>query len=264
MSSSKLGVGFIGSGFVAKFHLEAWRGVRDADVLGVYSPNMAHAEATAARARELRVGNARAFKSIEEMIAAPEIDCVWLCGPNHMRVQNMEAICDAVQSGTGKLIGVACEKPLARNVAEAKRMVQLVERSGLLHGYLEDQIFAPSVTRGRKVMWSRAAALTGRPYLARAAEEHSGPHAPWFWRGELQGGGVLNDMMCHSIEVGRFMLTKPGAARSSSTAEGVGTDCEFEMVSTRLCRDSQAEHGCRLQEQSSRRFCTSDNQLRRR
>jgi predicted dehydrogenase len=31
----------------------------------------------------------------------------------------------------------------------------------------------------------------------------------------LQGGGVLNDMMCHSIEVARFMLTKPGAQRSS-------------------------------------------------
>jgi predicted dehydrogenase len=64
-------------------------------------------------------------------------------------------------------------------------------------------------------MWTRAAALTGRPYLARAAEEHSGPHSPWFWRGELQGGGVLNDMMCHSVEVARFMLTKPGAPRSS-------------------------------------------------
>ena len=76
---SKLGIGFIGSGFVTKFHLEAWRGVRDADVLGIYSPNTAHAEETAARARELRVGNAQAFKSIEEMIAAPEIDCVWLC-----------------------------------------------------------------------------------------------------------------------------------------------------------------------------------------
>ena len=215
MSLNKLGIGFIGSGFVAKFHLDAWRGVRDADVLGVYSPNTAHAEATAARARELRVGDARAFNSIEEMITAPEIDCVWLCGPNHMRVQNMEAICEAIQSGKGKLIGVACEKPLARNVAEARRMVQLVEASGLLHGYLEDQIFAPSVTRGREIMWSRAAALTGRPYLARAAEEHGGPHSPWFWRGELQGGGVLNDMMCHSIEVGRFMLTKPGAPRSS-------------------------------------------------
>jgi predicted dehydrogenase len=80
------------------------------------------------------------------MIAAHEIDCVWLCGPNHLRVQNMEAICDAIQSGRGKLIGIACEKPLARNVAEARRMVQLVEQSGLLHGYLEDQIFAPGVT----------------------------------------------------------------------------------------------------------------------
>ena len=33
---------------------------------------------------------------------------------------------------------------------------------------------------------------------------------PWFWRGELQGGGVLNDMMCHSALVVRHLLTKPG------------------------------------------------------
>jgi len=213
--SNKLGVGFIGSGFVAKFHLQAWRGVRDADVLGVYSPNPEHAAATAALARDLRVGNARPFSSIEEMVAAPEIDCLWLCGPNHQRLQNMKAICDALDAGKGKLIGIACEKPLARNAGEARQMVQMVERTGLLHGYLEDQIFAPSVTRGKEIMWTRAAALTGRPYLARAAEEHSGPHSPWFWRGDLQGGGVLNDMMCHSVEVARFMLTKPGAPRSS-------------------------------------------------
>jgi predicted dehydrogenase len=221
MARDKLGVGFIGSGFVAKFHLQAWRGVRDADVLGVYSPNAEHAGTTAALASELRVGNARAFSSIEDMIAAPEIDCIWLCGPNYLRLQNMEAICNAIRNGKGKLIGIACEKPLARNVAEARRMVKLVEESGLLHGYLEDQMFAPSVTRGKQIMWSRAAALTGRPYLARAAEEHSGPHSPWFWQGELQGGGVLNDMMCHSIEVARFMLTKPGSPRSSIRAEKV-------------------------------------------
>jgi predicted dehydrogenase len=215
MAGSKLGIGFIGSGFVAKFHLQAWRGVRDADVLGVYSPNREHAEATAALSRQLRVGEARAFNSIEEMVAAPEIDCIWLCGPNYQRVENMQQIVHALQSGKGKLIGIACEKPLARNVAEARRMVELIEQSGLLHGYLEDQMFAPSVTRGKEIMWNRAAALTGRPYLARAAEEHSGPHSPWFWQGELQGGGVLNDMMCHSIEVARFMLTKPGAVRSS-------------------------------------------------
>ena len=218
MSGNKLGIGFIGSGFVAKFHLQAWRGVRDADVRGIYSPNKEHAEATAALARELRSGDAHAFDSIEEMIASPEIDCIWLCGPNHLRIENMEAIVKAVKDGKGKLIGIACEKPLARNVAEARRMVDLVEQSALLHGYLEDQIFAPSVMRGRQIMWSRAAALSGRPYLARAAEEHSGPHSPWFWQGELQGGGVLNDMMCHSIEVARFMLTQPGAPRTSIRA----------------------------------------------
>jgi predicted dehydrogenase len=221
MAANRLGIGFIGSGFVTRFHLQAWIGVRDADVLGVYSPNPVHAAATADLARELRVGKARAFNSIEEMIAAPEIDCLWLCGPNHLRLQNMQSICDALQSGKGKLIGVACEKPLARNVAEARRMVKMVEQSGLLHGYLEDQMFAPSVTRGKQILWGRAAALTGRPYLARAAEEHSGPHSPWFWQGELQGGGVLNDMMCHSIEVARFMLTKPGAPRSSIHPEKV-------------------------------------------
>ncbi len=215
MPSKRLGVGFIGSGFVTRFHIQSWAGVRDADVLGVYSPNYEHAEATASFAQGLRVGSARAFNSIEEMVAAPDIDCLWLCAPNHSRLQNMQTICDAVRAGKGKLIGVACEKPLARNVAEARRMVEMVERSGLLHGYLEDQMFAPSVTRGKQIIWSRAAALTGRPYLARAAEEHSGPHSPWFWQGELQGGGVLNDMMCHSIEVARFMLTRPGAPRAS-------------------------------------------------
>ncbi|HKG20499.1 MAG TPA: Gfo/Idh/MocA family oxidoreductase [Blastocatellia bacterium] len=214
MTPKRLGVGFIGSGFITRFHIQSWVGVRDADVAGVYSPDREHAASAAALARGLRVGDARAFDSIEEMVAAPEIDCVWVCGPNHMRVDNMRRILDTLESGKGKLIGIACEKPLARNAAEARRMVEMVERAGVLHGYLEDQIFSPGITRGKEIIWARAASLTGRPYLARAAEEHSGPHMPWFWQGDLQGGGVLNDMMCHSIEVSRFLLTPPGAARS--------------------------------------------------
>jgi predicted dehydrogenase len=209
-----LGVGFIGSGFITRFHIRSWVGVRDADVRGVWSPNRARAEEAAGLARSLGVGECRAFGSIEEMVQAPEIDAIWLCGPNHARIENVERIEEAVSRG-GKLVGIACEKPLARNVAEARRVVELVERAGLLHGYLEDQLFSPGLERGRALAWARGAALTGRPYLARAAEEHSGPHMPWFWRGDLQGGGVLNDMMCHSLEVGRFLLTKPGAPRNS-------------------------------------------------
>ncbi len=214
MSSDRLGIGFIGSGFITRFHIQSMVGVREADVLGVWSPNDEHAEAAAALARDLDVGAARAFASIEAMVADPAVDAVWLCGPNHTRVANIDAICAALTAGA-TLRGVACEKPLARTVAEAKRIKTLVDEAGLSHGYLENQLFAPAVTRGRELLWRRGAALTGRPYLARAAEEHSGPHMPWFWRGDLQGGGVLNDMMCHSIEVVRHLLTAPGAPRAS-------------------------------------------------
>ena len=214
-ASARLGVGLIGSGFNAGFHLQAFRAVRDADVRGVWSPDPARAAAAAARARALDVGDAKPRGSITEMVADPEIDAIWIAGPNHRRVENIEEIVDAVVQGRGTLRGIACEKPLARTVAEARRIVQLVKNAGLVHGYLENQVFSPHVQVGRALIWSRGAARTGRPYLARAAEEHSGPHAPWFWRGDLQGGGVLNDMMCHSALLVRHLLTRPGAPRGS-------------------------------------------------
>lgn len=212
--SRRLGVGFVGSGFMTRFHIRSWQAVRDGDVRGVWSPNPTHAGEAAALARELGVGEARAYPSLEAMVEAPEIDAIWICGPNHARVDNMERIVAALGRGA-TLKAVACEKPLGRNAAEAARMVELVEQSGLLHGYLENQVFAPAVERGKAVVWARGASIAGRPYLARAAEEHGGPHEPWFWQGDLQGGGVLNDMMCHSLEVGRFLLTRPGAPRAS-------------------------------------------------
>ena len=214
-SAQRLGVGFIGSGFNARFHMQAFRGVRDADILGVWSPNKKNAASAADYARSLDVGAAKPYASIGDMVADPAIDAIWLTGPNHARVENVEEIVDAIERGRGTLKGIACEKPLGRNVAEAKRVTELVKRVGLAHGYLENQVFAPQVEMGRNLLWARGAATTGRPYLARAAEEHSGPHMPWFWRGDLQGGGVLNDMMCHSALVVRHLLTKPGTPLSS-------------------------------------------------
>ena len=210
MSAPRLGVGFIGSGFNTRFHLQAWQGVRDADVLGVWSPNTTNAASAAKLARDLDVGPAKAYKSITEMVADPAIDALWLCGPNQARIENVEEIVHAIKRGKGTLRGIACEKPLARNVAEAQEVLRLVKSVGLKTGYLENQLFAPHVEAGKKLLWARGAATTGRPYLARAAEEHSGPHMPWFWQGALQGGGVLNDMMCHSALVVRYLLTEPG------------------------------------------------------
>ena len=215
MTPTRLGVGFVGSGFNTRFHLQGWRGVRDADVLGIWSPNPKNATDAAKLARTLDVGQAKAYKSIAAMVADPAIDAIWLCGPNHSRIENVEEIVDAVRSGRGTLRGLACEKPLARNVAEAEQVKKLVDSVGIATGYLENQLFAPHVEAGHALLWARGAATTGRPYLARAAEEHSGPHMPWFWQGRLQGGGVLNDMMCHSALVVRHLLTRPGESLST-------------------------------------------------
>ncbi len=215
MSDKRLGIGFVGSGFNARFHLLAFQSVRDADVLGVWSPNRKHAQDMAAVARKLDVGQAKPYRSLGEMVADPAIDALWVCGPNFARIENFEEITDTVARGKGELRGIACEKPLGRNVAEAKRVLELTKKAGIAHGYLENQAFAPAVAQGRAIIWARGAALTGRPYLARAAEEHSGPHMPWFWQGKLQGGGVLNDMMCHSSLVVQHLLTPPDAPLGS-------------------------------------------------
>lgn len=209
-----LGIGIIGGGFIARFHIRSWVGVRDADILGIFDPDTKRAEEAAALVRRLHVGNARTYKSVTDMIADPAIDALWIGAPNYTRLDVMEEIAHAVIKGKGELIGVTCEKPLGRNVKEARKMLNLAKKAHLLDGYLENQVFAPAVVRGKDIVWARGAAIAGPPFLARAAEEHSGPHMPWFWEGALQGGGVLNDMMCHSVEEARFMLTPPGAPRN--------------------------------------------------
>src|SRR6266446_4897325 len=213
--TKRLGIGMVGSGFNAKFHLLGFVGVRDADVLGVWSPNQNNAAETAGIARKLGVGEAKPYPSITAMVEDPAIDALWLCGPNFARVENVEEMVSTIERGKGSLLGVACEKPLARNVSEAKKVLELVNKVALPHGYLENQVFAPPVEVGRTLLWARGAKLTGRPYLARAAEEHSGPHAPWFWQGARQGGGVLNDMMCHSSLLVQHLLTDPTKPRNS-------------------------------------------------
>jgi predicted dehydrogenase len=205
-----LGVGIVGSGFIARFHILAWQSVRNADITAICSRNAKTAEELADEARRLGVGDPRVYADPAELARDERVDAVWLCSPNFLRVEQVAAITGEVTAGRAELVGLACEKPLARTLPEAREVVRLVDEAGLLHGYLENQVFAPALARGKQILWERAAVQAGAPYLARAAEEHGGPHRAWFWDPTQQGGGVLSDMMCHTVEVTRKLLTKPG------------------------------------------------------
>ncbi|PSK96498.1 putative dehydrogenase [Murinocardiopsis flavida] len=212
--SGGLGVGIVGSGFIADFHTRSFRGVRDADIVAVSGRTPSSVQRVCDLARDLRVGDPTGYSDVRDLVRDPAVDAVWITTPNHVRVETVRAIVEEVRSGNATLRGIAIEKPLGRTAAEAQEVLKLVEGAGLLHGYLENQVFAPGVTRAHELVWSRGAAASGTPYLARCAEEHSGPHSAWFWQGVKQGGGVLNDMMCHSVEAARFLLTPPGTPAS--------------------------------------------------
>ena len=232
--SAPLRIGMIGSGFMARFHLQAMVSVRDAVISGVFSPVQQRREDFCRRVDAAGLGPCRSFASAEELAGSDDIDAVWVVGPNDQRVAHLRAIANAAGTRRRPLLGVACEKPLGRTLAEARELVRLAEQAGLNHGYLENQVFAPSVRRGKEIIWRRAAAASGRPYLARASEEHSGPHAPWFWQAERQGGGVLLDMLCHSFEVARFLLTEPGQPRTSLRLESAsGTVASLKWTQPR-------------------------------
>lgn len=239
-----LRVGFVGSGFIAHFHLRSLLGVRNVVITGVYSPTASNRESFAQAVRDQDLGPCRAHASLDALLSADDVDAVWILTPNHTRLEVMRALNAAVISGRSKIFAVACEKPLGRTLAEAREMLELAQSANLNHGYLENQVFSSAVERGKEVIWRRAVPQAGRPYLARASEEHSGPHAPWFWRGDLQGGGVLSDMLCHSVEVARYLLTSPGGARSELTLKSAnGSVANLKWTRQRYAAELAARMG---------------------
>ena len=111
MPKDRLGIGIVGSGFVAGFHLRALVSVRDADVCAIASPTREHTEAAAAQAKQLGVGDPAVCSTVAELAHDPMVDAIWICAPNDTRVAIVEEIADSVSEGA-QLIGVACEKPL--------------------------------------------------------------------------------------------------------------------------------------------------------
>ena len=196
-------LGFIGAGFVAHFHAIAIHQVRGLEIAGLL--RRSGAEALTGFCRERKLGEAKLFETIGEM--AKHVDVLALYVPNYARLEVMEQIVAAVNAGA-KLKGVIVDKPLGRNMKEARRLVELAREAKLQTAYFENQIFMKAIRTQRDQLLPVARSM-GPLTLTRSAEEHGGPHEPWFWDPTRQGGGVLLDMGCHSIAVGRYVLTPP-------------------------------------------------------
>ncbi|HOF41940.1 MAG TPA: Gfo/Idh/MocA family oxidoreductase [Candidatus Hydrogenedentes bacterium] len=199
-----LRLGFIGAGFIARFQAGALRYVRGVQLAGVYS--LDGADALAAQAKEMGLGDCRVYSSVAEL--CKNVDVVALLAPNYVRVELMEEVAAAVKAGA-ELKGIICEKPLGRTVAEAKRLVDLVQEAGIPNAYFENQLHMQCIQKALHQLEPQRLSM-GELTLARCAEEHSGPHEGWFWDPTRQGGGVLSDMGCHSIAVAWYMLTPVG------------------------------------------------------
>jgi len=199
-----LKIGMIGAGFVAGFHERALCSVRSVELTGICAPE--GAKALAERARQDGLGNAKVYDNVADICDAVDVICIF--APNFARLDIMRNIAKAIENGS-KIKGIICEKPLARNLQEADVMARMAKALRVPTAYFENQLHMPCVVEARNQLAAVEKSM-GSVHLSHSAEEHGGPHEPWFWDPTRQGGGVCCDMGCHSIAVGMYTLTPSG------------------------------------------------------
>ncbi|MBX3014659.1 MAG: Gfo/Idh/MocA family oxidoreductase [Caldilineaceae bacterium] len=187
-------VTMLGTGLIGMFYTQALHSQRSRDqVVSVYSRR---AERASAFAQEYNIPHYTT--DLAEAINHPESDVVVIGLPNSQHEEAVRLCCEA-----GK--AVLCTKPLGRNAAEAKRMVEMVEKAGIFHGYLEDLVYTPKALKSIAAVKNGA---IGKVLWARSRETHPGPHSDWFWDKEMAGGGAIIDLGCHCVEIARNFIGK--------------------------------------------------------
>ncbi len=192
MESKKIAM--LGGGFIGDFYTSALHSQRRADrVMVVYSRSESTAKKVSGR-WDIPVWTT----DIRKAITDPNIDTVVVALPNY---QHLSAVKMAAEAGKSILV----TKPLGRNATEAKEMLDIVEKHGVFHGYLEDLCYTPKTL---KAVSSVKNGALGKILWVRSRETHPGPHSDWFWNPELSGGGAVIDLGCHCIEIARNYIGK--------------------------------------------------------
>jgi len=226
---NQIRIGIAGTGFAGRFHLENFpqSGVQ---VVGATSTRPESRDSFASKY------GVRSFASVAEML--PEIDVLDICTPPS---SHGEYILQAAAAGKHVIV----EKPftgfygsperydkremLASVVAAARNLREAVRSAGIILGYAENFVYAPSIQKEREIVEKTRAQI-----LRMTGEEsHSGSHSSVYGIWSIQGGGSLIAKGCHPLGAILYLKRKEGLARAGNPIRPVAVSARTHSI-TRL------------------------------
>jgi predicted dehydrogenase len=199
--TGRIGIGLVGSGFMGRAHAFAF--VAAAQVFDLpLRPELAvladRDEALATEAAR-RLGFRRAVGDWRKLVEDSAVDVVAIATPNDLHRPIALAALSA-----GK--AVYCEKPLAPTLAAAREMAEAAAASGrvTLAGF--QYLKNPMIALARKIVSSgEIGDIIG--FRGIHAEDYmTDPEAPYSFRNEPEGGGVLMDLGSHVVSLARRLV----------------------------------------------------------
>jgi predicted dehydrogenase len=199
----KIRVGMVGYKFMGKAHSHAYYDVARFFDLPVEPEMVAICGRDEAAVREAaqRLGWREVETDWRRLVARPDIDLVDVSTPNNLHA---EVAIAAAEHGKH----VLCEKPLALDLAQARRMLDAVRRAGVVHMVCHNYRFAPAVQFAKRLIDE---GRIGTIYHFRAQYLQDwilDPGFPVVWRlqREVAGSGAHGDLAAHIIDLARFLV----------------------------------------------------------
>ena len=189
-------VGIIGCGGIAnKKHMPALKKVADCEMVAFCDIIPERAEAAKVK---FGTPNAKVYTDYKELLADPEIEVVHVCTPN--RAHSFITV-DALDAGKN----VMCEKPMAINSEEAKKMLDASRRTGKLLSIGYQSRFRPD---SEYLKAEADAGTLGDIYFAKATAIRRRAVPTWgvFLNEYEQGGGPLIDIGTHALDLTLWMM----------------------------------------------------------
>lgn len=191
---SEIGAAVIGSGFIGTVHTEALRrlGVPVHGLLGS-TPERGAASAT-------RLGVARAYDSLDDLLADERVEIVHVTSPNHLHHEQVKRILDAGRH-------VVCEKPLAMTSDESAELVRLAADAGVVNAVNFNIRFYP-LNQHVSEMVRDGALGDVRLVSGHYFQDWLMLETDWNWRLEPNRGGALRavgDIGSHWLDLVSFM-----------------------------------------------------------